>query len=413
MTEPRDVVLITVDSLRADRCGFMGGGADVTPTLDALAADGLVFENAVAPAPETNGSVATTFTGQYSNPKLESDLSNYTERTREHMSALRTIPQRFSELGYETAGITANPWTSRYFAFDRDFDRFEDTMDDNLSKGLVAEGNDRGLARDVLAQVLNWWQGQDMFMSWESLYDEIETTLADLESPYFCWIFLVDVHMPYFPGDGYRTRSRLLTYPANASLFVGKYELPLQSLFHDVLVQSYDDAVRYTDAFFERFLDDVEGDPLIAVTSDHGEGFGEDGMYGHGPKVSEEALHVPLVVANGPTGSVERPFSLRRLPSLLTALATGDAYEDLLEPVVVGRNYDPAIAVRGRRWRYVWRPEEQRVELRGDDPFEWEPADVPELAAIGRDVVEAFLESERERKRIIDAASDVAASAAL
>ncbi|WIV66821.1 sulfatase [Natrialbaceae archaeon AArc-T1-2] len=408
MTEPRDVVLVTVDSWRADHCGFMGYERNVTPTLDAIATEGLVFENAIAPSPETNGSVPAIFTGAYTNPDLESDAANYTERTRRHMKTSRTLPQRFSELGYETAAFTANPWTSRYFGFDRDFDHFEDFMDENLSSGLVEGGSDkRGLASDLLAQLLNWYQGQDMFMAWESFYDDVVDWIDDADSPYFLWLFLVDVHMPYFPPDGYRSRSRLLTYPANVSLFAGRYE----SLFHDVLVDTYDDTIRYTDDFFRRFFADVGDEPLVAITGDHGEAFGENGVYGHGPEISEETLHVPFVVANGPTGTVDRPISLRQLPELLPALATDGSYEPFLEPTVWARNYDPAILVRGTNWRYEWRPEGELLETRSNG--EWTPTDDPDLARLGRELVETYVENERERSRLLEATDAVAESAAL
>jgi len=65
MAERNDIVLMTVDSLRADRCGFMGADREITPTLDRLADEGLVFENAFAPAGSTSGSVPTLLTGSY------------------------------------------------------------------------------------------------------------------------------------------------------------------------------------------------------------------------------------------------------------------------------------------------------------------------------------------------------------
>ena len=412
MSDLRDVVLVTVDSWRADHCGFMGYDEAVTPTLDEAVGDGLVFENAIAPAPETNSSVLTSVTGFYGNPCLESDVENYTDRTRQQLRSRRTLAERFRELGYTTAGFTANPWTSRYFNFDRGFDYFADFMDENLSSGFVSKGSvDRGLTGTLASLALNWWQGQDMFMNWEAIYDEIDDWLADADSPYFCWIFLVDVHMPYLPPADYRSRSRALTYPANLSLFAGQLGLPFESLFHDVLVDAYDDTIRYTDAFVERLLEDLDGDPLIAIHADHGEAFGERGIYGHGPGVSEAMLHVPFVVLNGPTGRVERPVSMRRLPELLPALAAGEGYEHVLESTTWARNYDPAIAIRGRRWRYEWRPDDERVWVREDG--DWVDKELPELAYVGRELVEYHTQTERERGRVMDAAADVAESPAL
>lgn len=407
-----DVVLVTVDSWRADHCGFMGSDRGVTPTLDSIAEDGLVFTNAIAPAPATNSSVSAMFTGQYLNPELESEGSGYTERIRRHMRARRTLPQRFQELGYETGAFTANPWTSRYFGFDHDFDHFEDFMDENLADGFVDGGADqRGLVSDLLAQLLNWYQGQDMFMDWESFYDDVQAWLEGADSPYFLWLFLVDVHMPYLPPSEYRSRSSLVNYPANVSLFAGQYELPFETVFQDVLIDAYDDSVRYTDEFFRRFTDDLEDDPLLVITGDHGEAFGENGVYGHGKAVSEEMLHVPLVVANGPEGTVDRPVSLARLPELLPRLATGDEIEDLLEPIVWARNYDPAIAIRGRDWRFEWRPDDERLQVREDG--RWTETSIPELELIGREILETRIEAERERGRVLEAADEVTADAAL
>lgn len=413
MTDKRDVVLVTVDSFRSDRCGFLGSDAGLTPAMDRLAGDGLVFENAVAPAGATSGSSSTFFTGRY--PIERSTASDRKEVMRQNLKAGRTLPQRFKDMGYRTAGFTANPWTSRFFGYDAGFDEFEDFMEDDLTSDTIEQGTDRGGAISGLAsQVVNWWQGQDMYMSWDAYYDQITDWLDEArqgDEPFFLWIFLVDVHMPYFPPDGYRSRSRLLTYPANTSLFTGQYDLPFESLFHDVLVDSYDDSIRYTDEFIGRLTDDADGDPLIAITGDHGEAFGENGVYGHGPEVSEEMLHVPFVVANGPEGTVERPFSLRNLPEFLPALATGEPVDDLTEATTWSRNYDPAVLIRGQNWRFEWRPGSQQVHVREDG--EWNERSVPELELLGRELLETHVESERERGRVLDAADAVTARAPL
>ncbi|WP_224338524.1 sulfatase-like hydrolase/transferase [Haloprofundus halobius] len=401
MTDPQNVVLLTVDSWRADHCGFMGYDGDTTPALDEIAADGLVFENAIAPAPETNSSVSTILTGHYPMNELRSTGIDYTERIRHHMRTRQTLPGLFKEMGYTTAAFTTNPWTSRFFNFDTDFDFFEDFMDDNLSSDFIKDGRQSSVVGDLAVQMMNWAQGQDMFMSWEAFYDDLQAWIDDAPEPYFLWIFLVDIHMPYLPGKNYRSQSPLMTYPANLSLFAGKSNLRFESLFHDVLVRAYDDTIRYTDAFIDRLLSDVDGDSLVAIHADHGEAFGEDGVYGHGPLLSEEMIHVPFVVANGPRDRVSRPISLRRLPDLLPSLATTGEYLHATDDVVGARNYDPALAVRGETWKYVWRPESERL-LDGRDG-EWNEFDDPQLRETGRRLVAQWKESERERGRIHDA----------
>ncbi|MDZ7729904.1 MAG: sulfatase [Natrialbaceae archaeon] len=321
MTDRRDVIFVTVDSLRADSCGFMGADESPTPALDRLAEDGLVFETAIAPAPATNTSVATMLTGHYPNPSVASDGTDYTDNIRHHMQARRTIANRFNEQGYTTGAFTANPWTSRYFNYDSGFDHFEDFMDESLSSGLVAGGSDkRGVVGEVVSLVLNWYQGQNMFMSWDAFIEDIEAWLSAVDSPYFLWVFLVDAHMPYLPPASYRTRSLALGYPANAALFAGRQFASARAAISPILVDSYRDSIAYTDAFIDRLVSVVD-DPLIAVCADHGEAFGEGGVYGHGPAVSEEMTHVPFVIGNGPSDRIERPISLRKLPELLPALA--------------------------------------------------------------------------------------------
>ena len=405
MPAPRDVVLVTVDSLRADHCGFMGYDRDVTPVLDDVAASGTVFEHAIAPAPETSGSVGSMLTGQYGNPALVSDGVDYRERTRTHMAARWTLAERFRDRGYETAAFTANPWTSRYFGFEEGFDHFEDFMDESLSSEFVREGRlGRGTVGTLYSLVTNWMQGQDMFMDWEVVADAFFSWLESVESPFFCWIFLVDVHMPYLPPAAYRSRSSLTTTMANASLYAGQMNVPGTSLAHGALIDAYDDTIRYTDAFVGDLVDALD-DAVLVVTADHGEGFGERGLYGHGPQIAESALHVPLVVHNGPAGRIERPFSLLRLPELLTTLADDDPIESLAEPTVWARNYDPAIAIRGRNFRYEWRPEAGRVWIADDG--DWVETDAPELERLADRLRVYHVETERERARVMEAADAV------
>lgn len=410
MAEQRDVILVTVDSLRADHCGFMGYEEDVTPTLDSVATEGLVFENAVSPAGTTSGSVPAFFTGEH--PIDREWFSTDTDKRtwiREHLAARDTLPERMARRGYDTAAFTANPWTSRYFGFDRGFDQFEDFMDEDVASGFVEKGlKRRSTAFSLLSQMLNWWQGQDMFMAWEAFYDDVVAWLERAESPYFLWLFLVDVHMPYLPGDGYRSQSRLSTYPANVGLFTGRSP-EVGSRLHETLVQAYDDTIRYTDAFVEQLFDDLgDEDPLTVFHADHGEEFGEHGTYGHGINMYEEDVHVPLVVANGPTDRVEEPFSLLDLPDLVTSLSEGGEYDHLTAPYVTCRNYDPTLAVRGRDWKYVWRPDSEALYELVDG--EERPLQDRALADLGRDLVRQWLDGDREKVRIGEAAADVAAS---
>lgn len=403
MDGDRDVILVTVDSLRADRCGFLERGVDLTPTLDRLAEDGLVFDTAVAPSTTTLGSVPAFHTGEFLvDRSFFATPPDKREWVRRHLRARDTLAERFSRRGYETGAFTANPWSSRYYGFDRGFDQFEDFMDEDMAGGLIESGVSRRSATlGAVTRALNWWQGQDMFMSWEAFYDDVVAWIRQAESPYFLWLFLVDVHMPYIPSPEYRSDSKLRTYLANMRLYAGTDPTP-GSATYETLVRSYEDTVRYTDAFVDRLSSDLgDDDPLLVFHADHGEELNEHGHFGH-RNVREGAIHVPLLVANGPADRVERPFSLLGLPDLVESLATGGGYDDLTTPYALARNYDPQLAVRGGDWKYVrWPDGEDLYAVEGGDE---RPLDRPDLAATGRDVVDAWLAHDRERARIADAA---------
>ena len=134
----QNIVLVTVDSLRADHCSFAGYDRETTPALDEMAADGLVFENAIAPGAITPESLPAIFTGRY--PATPSDdggrIATTRGQIRRHMQVCDTLPERLSRLGYTTGAFTPNPWTSRYFGFDQGFDRFEDFMDADISSSI-------------------------------------------------------------------------------------------------------------------------------------------------------------------------------------------------------------------------------------------------------------------------------------
>ncbi|QLG49347.1 sulfatase-like hydrolase/transferase [Natrinema halophilum] len=412
MPDGKSVVLVTIDSFRTDYCGVAAGDSETMPTLAAHAEDGLVFENAIASGPATFESATSFLTGMKPVERPDAAGGGREEtksHVRKHMAARRSVAEEFSERGYETAAFTANPWTSRYFGFDDGFDHFEDFMDGDASSGLLEGGEQKSTIGTLAMNATNWWQGQDMFMSWEALADEITEWTAEAEAPYFLWVFLVDSHLPYLPPATYRTQSRLKTYPANMGLFLDR-DLPFESVLHDVLTTAYENTLKYTDEFLSFLTEEVGTDPLFVVHGDHGEAFGEHGMYGHGRQLYEPLVNVPLVVCNGPSGRVKEPFSLSRLPALLGGLASGDETvpDRLTEPYVFSSNRMPSVAVRGRDWKYIWSPDEQ--ELYDLTDGEDEELDDDDLRTIGQDLVDFYRGSQSEKERVVEAVSDLAES---
>lgn len=415
MSESDNIVLVTVDSLRADYCGFAGGPDSHTPAMDRLAADGLVFENAIAPGPATIDSMPVIFSGQfYPRPDTEWSAVEEPEVVRNHMSARQTIPERLSQRGYETAAFTTNPWASRRYGFDEGFDYFEDFMEvDTSGEGSFSRLLDRlatdqngGAAIKPLQLLLDWQRQNDMFQSWDTFYDDVVSWTEQAEEPYFLWIFLVDAHMPFLPTAEFNSQSKFATMMANLWLYLDTRRL--ESILGKRLQTAYGDTIRYVDNRLERLTADLaDDDPVLVVHGDHGEEFGERGVYGHGKYLSEELIRIPLIVTNGPTGRIDRPFSLVDLPKLIERLADGREPEDLTKPFVQSRNLDPKTAVRGTDWKYI--ECENGSELYRMSESKAIVLDQPKLRKLANDIIDLWKVDEREQSEIVRALDELAA----
>jgi arylsulfatase len=384
MTEQADrrsIVFVTIDSLRADYCGFSGHDRELTPTLDSFAEDGTVFENAVAPGPSTSESVPAIVTGDYpvEREEVAEDIDQRISRIKPHLQARRTIAERLSEIGYETAAFTPNPFTSRYFGYDDGFDHFEDFLDGSrdqiyqrLLKGM--KGSDYYLPVRIL---LNWTQREEAFKPWEAFYDDIIEWADNQNDPYFIWVFLMDVHHPYLSDRETRSQSILKEYFANWELRRKQYDLDPESRTHDWLVQSYEDSIRYMDKCLDQLATDLDDDnPVFVVTGDHGEAFGEHDSYEHhggafgqeGEQeyhsfLYDENIHVPLVLGNyDGVDSIEDPVSLSAIPDILESVATGQDITEVADDFAFSKTMDDdKIAVRGRRYKSITKLESIKV----------------------------------------------------
>lgn len=414
MHKRQSVVLITIDSIRYDRCGFAGNESVSTPTLDEMARHGFNFRNAIAPGSATPDSVPVTLTGEF--PPLKTSNANLDRWVRNQVGARRTIAERFSAKGYSTGAFTANPWASRYFGFDKGFDHFEDFFTDDGSKGILSEAiSDSSVVMEIARNVNDWLAGQNMFMSWEAYYDDIIEWTREAESPYFLWLFLVDAHVPYYAGAEYRTQSKFLLIPANLWLFFSGLH-DIIAPFDEVLWEAYDNCIRHTDEFLRRLRRDVsDDDPLIAVYGDHGDEFGEFGRYGHGGGLSEPLIHVPFVLENSLNASIDDLVSLTSIPDLLIGFATEDiSIEEVARrwsKQVIVSWIGQSVSVRAQTWKYVYDSADDSGEMYRIDPDGiaeelWE--NPPQRLVDGAvQLAQSAYQDRLEKKRIVDAVEDL------
>ena len=262
----RDILLISVDALRADHLGAYGYSRKTTPNLDALARKGALFERAYCPTPHTSYSVTSMMTGKAMRPLLSLGLGKQSD-------TWATYLRRY---GYKTAAF----YPPAVFYIDQErFSEFE-------TSGLGFE--------------YRWVE----FTSAETKVKEVSKYLASAgPEPVFLWVHLFEPHEPYVDHPGYA--------------FGADTKLP---------VDSYDSEVAYADAAIGDLLRVVRAsrpNAVVVVTADHGEEFGEHGGRYHGTTCYEEQVRVPLLVS-GPGIVPQRIATVVQtidlLPTVLSAL---------------------------------------------------------------------------------------------
>ena len=245
------VILITLDTTRADRMGFLGSTRGLTPNLDALAHQSLVFTRAYAQVPLTTPSHAAIFTGTY--PQF-----NHVDYMGQPLSAdLPDLPDILKHHGYKTGAFVGsliiddkNPVAA---GFGRGFDTY-DAPFHNRSKGEDRYQSVERRAGTVVASALRW----------------LET---HRQGPFFIWVHCYDPHDPYDPPPPFKTR------------------------YAD---QPYDGEIAYTDSAMGKLFSGLKSlglydGALIALMADHGEALGEHGEPHHGIFLYDETIHVPLL----------------------------------------------------------------------------------------------------------------------
>lgn len=360
----RNVILVTYDSLRADHCGPWGYERDTTPNLDAMAEDGVIFENTIAPASRTNPSMAGTFTGE---PLVARSRVADPALARHHLKRHKTLAEELSDAGYATGAFCPNAYASRYYGFDRGFDTFEDFMFDNgLYQRLFDEHIGGSGLVSLVRNVRNLLRRQEAFKTWDTYIDQMVTWARDQEEPFFLWAFSLDTHFPYLTPRTHRKWSNFFDqyyYNWRCNQLIDQLDIDLSERERQKIVDIYDDSIRFGDLLLAELQERLSGfDPVIVVHGDHGEAFNERGIYGHFyPALYEENVHVPLVVSGlDESAWVKRPVSLLDLPEIIRRASGNDArrVSDIHHDRVVATDYDGRndrnlMAVRTKNYKYI------------------------------------------------------------
>ncbi|MBI2524702.1 MAG: sulfatase [Candidatus Rokubacteria bacterium] len=354
-----DVVLLTIDCLRADRLGSAGYRRPTTPNLDRLAGRALSLRQAISCGPDTQASFPAIHTSSY--PLMYCDPQGY-----DWVSARRTtLAEVLSRAGYATCGITANPFLSRVFGYDRGFDRF---VDFQAAAGAGPEERLVGSIKRVvspkrfgyaylrrLRHMVQVFGGRRPYQPADLLIARALEWMRAAPRPFFLWIHFMDLHYPQLPRpaslrrfrpDGLRRTAHvaLLSRLLDRSTELGPADAELVS-------NLYDAQIHFIDQQLEPLLSALgRSRAVVAVTSDHGELLGEKGRFGHGfTDLPEALLRVPMLLAHPDHKTARESASLVSLLDLAPTLASlaGAAPPDNWHGVSFARLLgDPAATVR-------------------------------------------------------------------
>ncbi len=244
-----NLLIITLDTTRADRLGAYGWPRSVTPTLDRFAAEGVLFEHAVAPAPLTLPSHSSLFTSKFPPAHAVRDNGGFFLDERE-----TTLAERLKARGLKTGGFVGAYVLDRHWGIAQGFDTYYDNFD--LAKfDTPSLGDVERPANDVTDHALQWLQ-------------------SAADSRFFGWVHYYDAHSPYAPPEPWRTQFADRPYLGEIA-FVDSQIARLRQFLED-----------------RRLLDRT----IIVVIGDHGESLGDHDEATHGFFLYESVLHVPLIV---------------------------------------------------------------------------------------------------------------------
>lgn len=305
--ESPNVVLVTVDALRADHLGYVNPDLGLsTPTIDDLADESLAFRTAYANAPHTRASFPAIMTGTF--PWMYGGYESIAEERP-------FIAQCFSEAGYRTGGFHSNPYLSASFNYDRGFDVFRSGEQSSslltrarraVMKRFFGERKDTLLYKilEKSYSLIASSMGQELgvpYLTGGEINELVSEWLRAQSEPVFLWLHYMDVHDPYLPHAD--TVSAGMSAERAIKLQKKMTDSPNQITEEEraELTRLYQGEIEYLDRCLASLLDEIgrflnHDNTLLAFLSDHGEAFGEHGYYRHPHEFHEEVIRIPFLL---------------------------------------------------------------------------------------------------------------------
>jgi arylsulfatase len=306
-----DVLVVLLDALRADHCSAYGYERDTTPVLDRLATEGALFEQVYSVSSWTKPVVATLFSGLYPTRHLNHAINARLP------DGLLTLPEIYAAAGYRTGVFAENNFVSPLFGYDQGVEHFEGSDPAVYTQTILGHllGQVAVRFRPIMP-VVEMARALDRFDPAQHNFSRDGVDLPgrvldwvaglDDSDRFFGYVHLMKPHAPYvapadfdglFSGPG----SDGVTRPPHVEGIGAFARAPTQDpewVGH--LIDNYDERIRFGDYQLGQIVDGIRArgrDPVVVVLSDHGEEFGENGLFDHGHSLQEGVVRVPLVVS--------------------------------------------------------------------------------------------------------------------
>lgn len=408
----KNIILITIDSLRADYLGCYGYHKRVTPAIDSFAKDGVLFNQAIS----TGVTTPISFPGILASRFPKYNQADYQWRNLPKDAIM--ISELLREEGYKTAAIHSNPMLSRYYGYDRGFDFFDDSLrfKEEERRGELRSFIQKFVSKDSKAYKLAVKAYQTSkriknlyrtFFSTDMPHDRgrtinqkaISWLKENRDSKFFLWLHYMDAHGPYIPPEEYiedlevskreakKLWRKMISQKKPEEL---KWENNLTTEDLKKVIELYEGEIRYTDDCLEEIFDSLKemglyDNSLIILTADHGEEFMEHGWVGHIDKQKpyDELIHVPLIIKDPDLDNkvVDNQVSLLGLVPTILDLSNcprkykmqGKSFmpiikgEDTSMPAVsegyIAKENRRVISYRTQNWKYIMVEGTEKQEL--------------------------------------------------
>ena len=398
MNKP-NVVLLTIDTLRADRLGCYGHKAHLTPNIDRLAQSGIRFEQAISGGSWTQAAFPVILTSSYA-AMYGGCLGRLAP---ERPSPIETL----ASYGYSTGGFSTNLHLSRATGFNRGFHHFVELNPSETDPRLRRmKGGQRLLQSELTHSVMRTvgvrMRPARLYSSATEVTDSLCQWLEQVETPFFAWGHYMDVHWPYYMEESLVHPRDIAQAWQDLALMNGRSNFDrdrsLTTAERDHFIDLYETSLKYLDDQIGRLINSIQtsryaDNTVIILVADHGEEFLDHGRWGHWESnLFDEILRVPLIMwlPGGPQGEVIRqqvrlldlmptildlcgcPVSDDLMGSSMMSLFAQSASKYDGEETISEMRRDPwhRIAVRTDSFKYIWdnkRPDQPELyDLRAD-----------------------------------------------